>query len=210
MEAITNSQLIDIFETRFKSKEIVYQFGQPIDNPNLKECPKDLIETKEVLTQLHNSSIEVYHDDDIYMGELEEINGVEVEETADIGNTYNWSAPIQNDINWRAYKEVTGDNIVFEVAIHNGYGDIRGGYGEIFYFVIDENKSFVELLSELELCKSVTIDNLYFDFDIFSENGCYNIYDSEAGTDIDYEKYIGDIDDIKEYVNNYKKQTDKV
>ena len=84
----------------YNSTETVIQFGQRIPNPNLKECPEDLIPIKDVLTQFFMESEECHYDAKLGMGALETWYGIDIEETSDCGNTYNWSAPIQNDINW--------------------------------------------------------------------------------------------------------------
>ena len=70
---------------------------------------------KEYEIEISNSEIEKYLESEYYSAE----------------NTYNWSARISNDLDWKIYKK---DNLNIAIIMVHLYGDIRCGYSD--YFVI--------------------------------------------------------------------------
>ena len=109
------------------------------------------------------------------------------------GNTYNNSANISNDIDYKAIEKE--DYCLFLVKIHH-YGDIRINYSDYFVLKMDNFESFFELDSWIQ---SKTINDRYSaDIDLMSE--IYWIYDYEKQKNIG-EFYDIEIDDILKQIN---------
>lgn len=70
-------------------------------------------------------------------------------------NTYNWAAPLTNDINFETYYDEPEDEYIIRFRVHRGYGDIRSGYSEWMYLKFGYEESFLELF--LEVCKLVEV-----------------------------------------------------
>lgn len=160
-------------------------FGQPTTLPS--DYGKYTIDIIDVLNHLEDyempktieywdfeeedgENVEVLHERDIegYLQLLEE-QGFLVEEGS--GNTYNWSAPISNDFYYHVYKNsLRDDNFIIEIAIHK-YGDVRCGYTDNFYIIVDSMEEFYDILSECDLYNTVEIDGkeYYIDVKIFSD-----------------------------------------
>ena len=109
------------------------------------------------------------------------------------GNTYNNSANISNDIDYKAIEKE--DYCLFLVKIHL-YGDIRINYSDYFVLKMDDFESFFELDSWIQ---SKTINDRYFaDINLMSE--IYSIYDYEKQKNIG-EFYDIEINDILKQIN---------
>ena len=109
------------------------------------------------------------------------------------GNTYNNSANISNDIDYKAIEKE--DYCLFLVKIHL-YGDIRINYSDYFVLKMDDFESFFELDSWIQ---SKTINDRYSaDINLMSE--IYSIYDYEKQKNIG-EFYDIEIDDILKQIN---------
>jgi hypothetical protein len=92
-----------------------------------------------------------YYIDDYLMTGLEE--GWIEEGIAN--NTYNWSAPLTNDINFETYHDKPEDEYIVRFRIHCGVGDIRSGYSEWMYLSFSYEEEFLELF--LECCKCIEV-----------------------------------------------------
>lgn len=78
-------------------------------------------------------------------------------------NTYNWNAPLINNINFETYYDKPEDEYIVRFRIHCGYGDIRSGYSEWMYLKFNYEEEFLELL--LECLKTIEIkldDEIYY------------------------------------------------
>lgn len=71
-------------------------------------------------------------------------------------NTYNWNAPLTNDINFETYYDKPEDEYIVRFRVHCGYGDIRSGYSEWMYLSFSYEEEFLELL--LECCKFIKVE----------------------------------------------------
>jgi hypothetical protein len=209
IEKITSKETLrETFNNTFRKKDNVLQFGQTIENPN-KVKRVDTIDTLDLLINIMDMANNCYLLENNYMHDLE---GTPLEflneyET-DHGNTYNWSAPVSNDIDFKEYKF---ENTIFlSIEIQNGFGDIRGGYSMHLIFELDGYDSWVDIFSEsnpYDLC-GFDVDGYSFTFDIFKEYGCYDIYsETENDTFDEYDVYVGDYDECVEYVKNLKLET---
>lgn len=153
-------------------------FGQSCNYPN--EVDADIIDTIDVLENLLPYEIAnqfaVYN----YLEEEdeEEILQVSFEEYCEIegykgiksDNTYNWGAPVSNDINFRIYQSYNYEGIIVELAIHK-YGDVRCNYTDECYLQFDNIDEFYEVLSNSNKYFSMTKDDIeyFITIDIFNE-----------------------------------------
>lgn len=217
-ENITSEeQFKNIFETVLRRSETVNQFGQTIPNPNLKNDDPTLINTEVVLLEVFNEihcdqviNLSAYNwsEYEALFNELENL-GFETE-NHESGNTYNWGSPLTNHLNFRVFKNLENNQAFYMLEVHNGYSDIRGGYPLNFGFLVDLNYThiegtFVELFLDNEATNGFFgIGEFNFSFDMFSESGCFNIYNDETG--FDDHLYIGDYNDCKEWVLKEEKK----
>lgn len=209
IEKITSEKtLIETFNNTFRKKENVLQFGQIIENPN-KVKRLDTIDTLDILIGIYNVANNCHLLENNYLHDLEGtpfefLNRYEIHH----GNTYNWSSPVSNDIDFKEYK--VEDTIFLGVEVQNGFGDIRGGYSMHLIFELEGYNDWVDILSELssDVCPGFYVDNYHFTFDIFKEYGSYDIYNDAEGEECDLcDVYVGDYDDCIEYVKNLKLET---
>ena len=211
LNKITDEDLQIIFNSSYRKREKVTQFGQTIDNPNLTNVNDPaFIDTLDVLRDLFDESLTCY---DMTGYDMHDLQGTDFEwiqdlEEVDHVNTYNWSAPLTNDLDIKIYKD--NEKMYFLTSVQNGYSDARCGYMVEFLFILDINYSsedWAVLLSELPSSyKSFTTSNDYtFDLDIFKESGVFNISKND-GTYDDYDVYVGDYNDCEKYANKIEEE----
>ena len=112
--------------------------------------------------------------------------------TAD--NSYNWSAPVSNDFDFKLYKDFVSGGVFVDFMVHR-FGDVRGNYTDSVIYHFDSIVEFDELL--LNCNKYVQIGNYEVCVGIFNDG--FEVYD-EGGN------YIltayGDYDDVVEAIKN--------
>ena len=117
---------------------------------------------------------------------LEEYGYIEDYFAAD--NSYNWSAPVSNDFDFKVYRDFLSDGVFVDFMVHR-FGDVRGNYTDSVIYHFDSVDEFYELL--LNCNKYVQIGNYEVIVDLFNDG--FEVYD-EAGN------YIltayGDYDDV--------------
>lgn len=209
LNEVNKEDIKTIFNASYRKRAEVLQFGQTIANPNLLERP-ELIDTLDILCDLYDEAEAVF---DLTAFDMHNLEGTELEIIEDYEvdhlNTYNWSAPLTNDMDIKVYK--TESYMFFSVAIHNGYGDARTGYMIEFIFKFDTSyipDDWATLLSELPSSnKSLSYDDYEFSFNMFSESGSFDIWHRLAKDNDIYNVYIGDYDDCVNWVNERKEET---
>lgn len=98
-------------------------------------------------------------------------------------NSYNWSAPINHDFDFKVYdnENTVCDVCYIEFKVHR-FGDVRGNYTESVVLEFENNYEFYEALSECNKYNTIEIDgnnysvdvNIFSDgFEIFDDNGSY-------------------------------------
>ena len=109
-------------------------------------------------------------------------------------NSYNWSAPVSNDFDFKVYSDSLSGGVFVDFMVHR-FGDVRGNYTDSVIYHFDSVDEFYELL--LNCNKYVQIGNYGVCVDIFNDG--FDVYD-EAGN------YIctayGDYDDIVEAIKD--------
>ena len=191
----------------------VEYWGQTVTLPNK---PGDLeIDTINILEDMEEYELDWY--DFIYYTEDEDGNEIEIDilencETAEdvldtleeygyiedtyfaADNSYNWSAPVSNDFDFKIYRDFVSDGVFVDFMVHR-FGDVRGNYTDSVIYHFDSVGEFYELLSNCN--KYVQIGNYGVCVDIFNDG--FEVYD-EAGN------YIctayGDYDDVVEEIKN--------
>ena len=117
-----------------------------------------------------------------------------IEDTYFAANSYNWSAPVSNDFDFKIYRDFVSDGVFVDFMVHR-FGDVRGNYTDSVIYHFDSVNEFYELL--LNCNKYVQIGNYDVCVDIFNDG--FEVFD-EAGN------YIctayGDYDDVVEAIKN--------
>ena len=207
---MTRKAINELMQLRGSQVEI---FGQPVTLPNTVD---DLeIDTINILEDMEEYEIDLH--DFVYYTEDEDGNEIEVDifegcETAEeildaleeygyiedtyfaADNSYNWSAPVSNDFDFKLYRDFVSGGVFVDFMVHR-FGDVRGNYTDSVIYHFDSVDAFYELL--LNCNKYVQIGNYGVCVDIFNDG--FEVYD-EAGN------YIltayGDYDDIVEAIKN--------
>ena len=136
-----------------KDNELTIDIMDILDTLESYEVDNGIIYDKE-----DETDYEYYIDDYLEIG-LDE--GWIEEENAD--NTYNWSAPLIHNIDFRTYHDTHEDEYIVTFRVHCGCGDVRTGYSEWMYLKFNYEEEFLELL--LECSKSVKVelnDEIYY------------------------------------------------
>ena len=109
-------------------------------------------------------------------------------------NSYNWSAPVSNDFDFKLYRDFVSGGVFVDFSVHR-FGDVRGNYTDSVIYHFDSIFEFDELL--LNCNKYVQIGNYGVCVGLFNDG--FEVYD-EAGN------YIltayGDYDDVVEAIKD--------
>lgn len=211
---VSKTDIATIYNNALRKREQVTQFGQSIPNPNLANYNRpDLIDTLHILFDIYDnydcSKVYDLTGFDMYALDIESI--FDVKEVAH-DNTYNWSAPVTNDLDFKVYTNRITKKGFIEVNVHNGYGDVRGGYNIAFLFeftdlVYVDSFGLANILMDAgnNYHSSFTITGLEgidveFTFYIFNEAGTFNVYAPMIDHE-QYDLYIGDYHDCITYAN---------
>lgn len=109
-------------------------------------------------------------------------------------NSYNWSAPVSNDFDFKLYRDSVSGGVFVEFMVHR-FGDVRCNYTDSVIYHFDSVDEFYETLSNCNKC--VPVGDYEVDVNIFSDG--FEIY-GKVGN------YIctayGDYDDVIEAIKN--------
>lgn len=109
-------------------------------------------------------------------------------------NSYNWSAPVSNDFDFKLYKDFVSGGVFVDFMVHR-FGDVRGNYTDSVIYHFDSVGELYDLFSNCN--KYVQIGNYGVCVDIFNDG--FEVYDEG-------DNYIctayGDYDDIVEAIKN--------
>ena len=205
---MTRTAINELMQLRGSQVEI---FGQPVTHPNTVDDME--IDTINILKDMEEYELDWY--DFRYYTEDEDGNEVEVdifdgcetgEEILDVleeygyiedtyftaDNSYNWSAPVSNDFDFKVYRDFVFGGVFVDFSVHR-FGDVRGNYTDSVIYHFDSIVEFYELL--LNCNKYVQIGNYGVVVDITNDG--FEVYD-EGGN------YIctvhGDYDDVVEAI----------
>ena len=204
MKTILENVIEDIKHLRGKD---VHIFGQPVTLKNeLDELEIDVIDVLENLLVYEMTELEYEYYDEVkddytikefnnafdYLDYLDEAGVIDYHNSKS-DNSYNWSSPISNDINFTVYEKIDGYYIV-ECRVHR-YGDVRTNYTDTFLLEFTHEVEFLEVLLESNLYEYVEVDGITYDItiDIYSDTIEVNSIDGS---------YIGsvcacDMDELK-------------
>ena len=201
---ISTKELSELIKDVFMSKETVNQFGQAIKNPNLGDHDQSLINTFNVLIEI-SENLDTYNLNKFGMYEDTLIDQIEETYTEKNHiNTYNWSSPLSNDLDFKVFQSDLDEDQYFVVMnVQDGYSDVRTGYNlQIGFYIEQRFFEWIYLFHELNTAmECFMIGDFCFDFDIFMEHGCYRVYNEELDLD-NYDVYIGDYEDCKQWIEN--------
>ena len=154
-------------------------FGQNYNYPS--EVEKDIIDTIDVLENLLpyeiSNQFAVYNyieeeeEKEILQVSFEEYCEIEEYKEIKVDNSYNWNAPLSNDIYFRIYQSYNYEGVIVALAIHK-FGDIRSNYTEECYLQFDSIDDFYETLSNSTKYFLITKDNIEYFIVISIFNEC--------------------------------------
>ena len=171
--------ILDILEAMEEFEIDPYDFTYWAEDEDGNEVEIDILENCETAEDVLDTLEEYGYIEDTYFA-------------AD--NSYNWSAPVSNDFDFKDYRDFVSDGVFVDFMVHR-FGDVRGNYTDSVIYHFDSVGEFYELLSNCN--KYVQIGNYGVCVDIFNDG--FEVYD-EAGN------YIctayGDYDDVVEAIKN--------
>ncbi len=184
---MTRKAINELKQLRGSQVEI---FGQPVTLPNTVNLEIDTINILEAMEEyeLDWSDFTYYaEDEDGNESEIDIFEGCETaEEILDAleeygyiedtyfaaDNSYNWSAPVSNDFDFKLYKDYVSDGIFVDFSVHR-FGDVRCNYTDSVIYHFDSADEFYELL--LNCNKYVQIGNYEVCVDLFNDG--FEVYD---------------------------------
>ena len=169
--------------------------GSYFEHVYTNEAPIDAISTIDVLENLKpyemddfigydfkkEMEMEIDFDEYLDLYEYEEIKS---------DNSYNWSAPLTNHINYRIYESKVMDDIIVELSVHR-FGDVRCNYTEECYLKFQEDFEFYEALGEANKGLLITKDNKQYNIYINIFDECPDIEICDINDLDDYEYIYG-------------------
>ena len=171
--------ILDILEAMEEFEINPYDFTYWAEDEDGNEVEIDILENCETAEDVLDTLEEYGYIEDTYFA-------------AD--NSYNWSSPVSNDFDFKAYRDFVSDGVFVDFMVHR-FGDVRGNYTDSVIYHFDSVDEFYELLSNCS--KYVQIGNYGVCVDLFNDG--FDVYD-EAGN------YIctayGDYDDIVEAIKD--------
>ena len=208
---MTMKAINELMQLRCSQVEI---FGQPVTLPNKAD---DLeIDAINILKDMAEYELDWY--DFTYYTEDEDGNEIEVDifdgcETSEdmldaleeygyiedtyfaADNSYNWSAPVSNDFDFKVYKDFVFGGVFVDFMVHR-FGDVRGNYTDSVIYHFDSVDEFYETLANCN--KYVQVGNYEVEINIFNDG--FDIYDSEGSYIVTtYERdYDGIVEAIKD------------
>ena len=156
-------------------------FGQNYNYPN--EVGADTIDTIDILENLLpyeiSNQFAIYNyldeeEEEILQVPFEEYCLIEEYEETGADNTYNWNAPISNDINFKIYESCHYDGIIVELAVHK-YGDVRCNYTDECYLQFNYIEEFYDALLDCNKYFTITKDGIEYSVTIDILNECPTI-----------------------------------
>lgn len=109
-------------------------------------------------------------------------------------NSYNWSAPVSNDFDFKVYRDFISGGVFVDFMVHR-FGDVRCNYTDSVIYHFDSIGEFYELL--LDCNKYVPVGNYEVVVDIFNDG--FEVYDNEGNSIC---TAYGDYDDVVEAIKN--------
>lgn len=108
-------------------------------------------------------------------------------------NTYNWGAPLSNNIDFKIFADKLNDKYYVQFNVHR-FGDVRANYTEYALLEYDSEDGFIYDLAEVK--KRIEVGDYTVEVDIFQDS--LDVMDADG----DFVKSIHDIDDFRKEVEN--------
>lgn len=171
-----------------------------------EEVAEDVIDVLDFLEQIEDAevklSFEIFNETLDRYEEIEfesEMKMVDYMEENDLwakvihDNTYNWSSPISNNIDFEIFKDLTSDEFYVLMKVHR-FGDVRANYTEHALLKFEYQDSFIHELGSIR--KTVSVGDFLIDISVLSDT--FEVYDADG----EHYKEITDIDDFREEVKS--------
>lgn len=155
-------------------------FGQPIIlADSVDDATIDVLDVLDILADYEVSISDLIYD--------LSLNGIECDDEDDIidtlidwgyidvnctcDNTYNWSSPISNNLDFSIYDSLLDKSVWVELKVHR-YGDVRGNYTDNVLLHFDCVEFFYEALTESNKYIDIDVDGVEYEayIDILSDS----------------------------------------
>lgn len=200
----------DLKDLRGKEVKV---FGQPYLIPLASEENNLLIDTIELLENFKNYEVknligftyndeleedeeEIFDSIEEYIEFLEEVEGFSQEKS---DNSYNWSSPLNHDINFTMYSCYDGKFYV-ELSCHR-YGDVRCNYTNSCLLAFNDEEEFLDTIQEANKYIEVEIEGDIFEarIEVLSNDISVSNYEKNLYFDV----YASTLEELREEIIGY-------
>lgn len=96
-------------------------------------------------------------------------------------NSYNWTAPVNHDFDFKIYdnNNTALDVCYIEFKVHR-FGDVRGNYTESVVLQFNNDYEFLEILLECNKYSTVEIDGNNYSIDVNIWSDGFEVFDNEG------------------------------
>lgn len=133
-----------------------------------------------------------------YIDYLIELDFIENWDMADSNNTYNWSSPVSNDIDYTVFNSLVDRSVYVLFKVHR-FGDVRGNYTDNCILHFDSESDWLEIFSDVSKSVYIDIDEVEYAIEIEFWNDGFNVYRTDTW-DYLFTVYGYDIDEVTEEI----------
>jgi hypothetical protein len=134
-----------------------------------------------------------------YIEYLDELGYIDSDEGKG-NNTYNWSSPVSNNINYEEIKSLIDDSVYVLFRVHR-WGDVRGNYTEHCILHFDHDYEWFEAFDEVNRTEYIEIDGVNYAVEINFWRDGFEVY-TEGDWDYLFDVYGSDREEIIEAIKN--------
>lgn len=118
-------------------------------------------------------------------------------------NSYNWSAPVSNSINYTEFKSLIDDSIYVLFKVHR-WGDVRCNYTENCILHFDHDYEWYEIFDECNRTEYITVEDVDYAVEINFWRCGFEVYNAEW--EYLFDVYGYDKEDVAEDLKEKLKQ----
>lgn len=158
-------------------------------------------ELAEEMPEHENNPYSLYENDfaEDYIEYLDELGYIDYN-NGEANNSYNWSSPVSNEINYEVFKSLIDDSIYVLFRVHR-WGDVRGNYTEHCILRFDHDYEWFEAFDEVNRTEYIEIDNVSYAVEINFWRDGFEVY-TEENWDYLFDVYGSDREEITEAIKD--------
>lgn len=158
----------DILKLRGKTVNV---FGQPCTIE--KGCGQFTIDIVNVIDALKPYEVNT-RNAGVFIDRLIESGLIDCNCKSD--NTYNFGAPVSNDMYYHIYNKKNNNGCYIVISIHR-YGDVRGNYTDEAVLLFNSVDEFYEVLYDCNIYTSIDVDGKTYSVDVNFFSDTLEVYD---------------------------------